>query len=493
MRLPDLTFDLPDWDEADFTKIKEAKEKIKDIGKKAGRSSDNFKKAFQILHNLVKQGCGEELAKKINNNVDVRALTLLLSSEVFASNASLTRAHLQSLTAPRNPMSKLSLMQLIRAYFVNYDTIASPEILTIWGELISSQLKQLRLSGAPSDFSSYAKHRSMLFCVSGPSKVVAFAKDKQSDLDGVLQDLGLKGFPDSRFLTLCRYQYYLEDLKTAPVGADLEILNEIVKKEVAHAPLDSSRLFGHAILEILIDRSAGSPISSAWQSAILAIAGDPRVPTSNQNYQKWWVLLGTERINLMRGWLSRFDLALFLKVLEQSARDECNADMQRMFESRKHFMEGLLEQKIVSQSRLFLSKSAETYLKKYYNQEQLPKYARVDSKDTSMIYLNLSGKVHMIEGSHSFKLKLLDKLPSKSKLVDFSVAKFEDYALRTGIVKQYEQETQQIHGLKELTHDVHLNWQHNAINFLAQQGISVSVHALIGKDRYREYKSKFGV
>ncbi|MGL5250171.1 MAG: hypothetical protein ACRC7P_03720, partial [Enterovibrio sp.] len=124
MRLPDLTFDLPDWDEADFTKIKEAKEKIKDIGKKAGRSSDNFKKAFQILHSLVSQGCGEELAKKINNNVDVRALTLLLSSEVFASNASLTRAHLQSLTAPRNPMSKLSLMQLIRAYFVNYDTIA---------------------------------------------------------------------------------------------------------------------------------------------------------------------------------------------------------------------------------------------------------------------------------------------------------------------------------------------------------------------------------
>lgn len=494
MRLPDLTFNLPDWNDSDFTQIKVAEQKVRHIGRKAGTNSDNFQKACLKLINIAIQGSADKFVEHINSSVDVRAFTFLLgASEDFVNHVSLTSAHLDSLVIPRDPMSKLSLIQLIRAYFVRYDTVASAEVLAAWRSFIMLQLNQLPLSASTSDLASYIKHASVLFSAAGPSEVVAFAKNKQSDLDGVLRELGLNGFSNGRFLTLCRYQYYLETLKTMPVGAEHEILHEVVKKDVANAPFDEGHLLGHAILEILIDRSAGAAISTAWQSAILTIAGDPRVPTSNPNYQKWWVLLGEQRIGLMRGWLSRFDLALFLKVLEQSARDGSNADMERMFGSRKRFMEGLLEQGVVSQSRLFLSMNAEQYLKRYYKQDQLPEYARVDSKDTSMIYLNLSGKAHMVEGSHSFKLKLFDQLPTKSKLVDYSVTKFSDFALRTGVVGQYYQEFESVGGLRDLTHDVHLNWQYNAIRFLAEQGISVSVHELIGAARYREYKSKFGV
>ena len=429
MRLPDLTFNLPDWNDSDFTQIKVAEQKVRHIGRKAGTNSDNFQKACLKLINIAIHGSADKFVEHINSSVDVRAFTFLLgASEDFVNHVSLTSAHLDSLVIPRDPMSKLSLIQLIRAYFVRYDTVASAEVLAAWRSFIMLQLNQLPLSASTSDLASYIKHASVLFSAAGPSEVVAFAKR-----------------------------------------------------------------IGHIALEIIIDRSAGAAISTAWQSAILTIAGDPRVPTSNPNYQKWWVLLGEQRIGLMRGWLSRFDLALFLKVLEQSARDGSNADMERMFGSRKRFMEGLLEQGVVSQSRLFLSMNAERYLKRYYKQDQLPEYARVDSKDTSMIYLNLSGKAHMVEGSHSFKLKLFDQLPTKSKLVDYSVTKFSDFALRTGVVGQYYQEFESVGGLRDLTHDVHLNWQYNAIRFLAEQGISVSVHELIGAARYREYKSKFGV
>lgn len=494
MRWPDLTFELPDWKPSDFTRIHDAEKKVKMIGRKVGTGSDLFQKACLKLLNIVLQKQPEKLVSNITSNVDVRAFTFLLGvSEEFVRQFSLTRSQLDVLVTPRNPISKLSLLQLIRAYFVRYDTIANTQVLGEWRAFICSQLSQLKLSAAPSDLTSYVKHATVLFSARGPSEVVAFAKNKQSDLDGVLRELGLNAFSNGRFLNLCRYQYYLETLKTIPIGADHEILNEVVKTEVINAHIDDSRLLGHAVLEILIDRSAGSAISSVWQNVILNIAGDPRVPTSSQNYQKWWVLLGEHRISLMRSWLSRFDLALFLKILQQSAMDSSHSDMERMFESRKCFMQGLLEQGLVSQSRLFLSENAISYLKRHYKQDILPEFARVDSKDTSMIYLNLSGKAHMLEGSHSFKLKLFDQLPSKSNLLDYSVTRFSDFSLRTSVVAQHFMEFKSVVGLKELTHDVHLNWQHNAIRFLVGRGLSVSEYELIGAARYREYKSKFGV
>ncbi|MBZ9610851.1 EH signature domain-containing protein [Rheinheimera maricola] len=494
MRLPDLLFNLPDWKDSDFTLVKDAEKKVKLIGRKAGTGSDTFQKACLKLLNIVLQGRTEQLVANINNAVDVRAFTYLLgASEEFVKHVSLTHALLDVLVLPRNPISKLTLLQLIRAYFVRYDTVANTQVLADWCTFICLQLNQLHLTAAPSDLASYIKHASVLFSAAGPSEVVAFAKNKQSDLDGVLRELGLNGFSNGRFLTLCRYQYYLETLKTMPVGAEHEILHEVVKKDVVNAPFDEGHLLGHAILEILIDRSAGAAISAAWQSAILTIAGDPRVPTSNPNYQKWWVLLGEQRIGLMRGWLSRFDLALFLKVLEQSARDGNIGDMERMFEPRKQFMEGLLEQGLVSHSRLFLSRHAEHYLRRSFKKEELPEYALVDSAETSMIYLNLAGKVHMIEGSHSFKLKLLDKLPAQFKLLDYGKRLYFDSEFRAKIARIYHEEFGYRRGVEELTHDVHLNWQYNAIRFLAEQGISVSVHELIGAARYREYKSKFGV
>ncbi|MGL5335484.1 MAG: EH signature domain-containing protein, partial [Enterovibrio sp.] len=141
----------------------------------------------------------------------------------------------------------------------------------------------------------------------------------------------------------------------------------------------------------------------------------------------------------------------------------------------------------------FLSANAEHYLKKYYKQDHLPEYARVNSKDTSMLYLNLFGKVHMVEGSHSFKLQLFDKLPTKSNIATYNVNQFEDSDLRKDVNRQYYREFNNFEGAEELTHDVHLNWQHKAIQFLVNQGVSVSVPELIGKERYRDYKEKFGV
>jgi len=495
MQLSSLHFNLPEWKEVDFQLLKKSTSKIKKIGNGAATKSERFQQACLNLIKLCLAGEIDEIPSNIKSSIDVRAFTFLISSESgdFSKKVRITPQILSAILVPRSPMSKLSLIQLIRAYLTFYDQLAEKSDLTELRKFLQEQLGHIDTTRATSDLAVYARYSHVLYSDNGPAAVVSFTKSQHTDFDVAIRNMGLTGFANGRFLTLCRYIYYLETIKALAVGAEDPILAEIVKPDVVNAPYDDKRLLGHAILELLIDRAAGKPISKAWQTVILTIAGDPRVPTSNPNYQKWWILLGENRIALMRGWLSRFDLALFLKVLEQSARDGQIDDMERMFEPRKQFMEGLLEQGLVTNSRLFLSRHAEQYLKGSFRKEELPDYALVDSPETSMIYLNLAGKVHMIEGSHSFKLKLLDKFPSQIRITNYNTRKFSDYEFRSQIVRLFYRDFGSLSGMEELTHDIHLNWQHKAIQFLEKQGIKLSAFELIGKNRYREYKTKFGI
>lgn len=492
--LPPLEINLPHWEEHQFQHIRKAEQKLTSVKRKAGIGSDEFKNACRRLLEVVLGGQGQTLPDQIKSAIDVRAFTFLLSSsDEFANKVKLSRVLLDHLLSVRSPLSRLTLTQLIRAFLVRFDQVADNTAIEDWSEFIKYQLGQIDSGRGSSELKSQAKYKDIIFSPYGPSRAVKFARREEIDFDGMLVRFALTGFADGRFLTLCRYQYYLETLKSLPVGEEHPVLAEICKPEVANSPYTPDKQLGHVLLEVLIDRSEGTPISQSWQSTVLTIAGDPRVPKSSPNYQQWWALLGEKRISLMRGWLSRFDLTLFLKVLEQSAKDGRNSDMERMFESRKVFMEGLLKLGLVVESRLFLSGDAESYLRRHFDRKELPEYARVSSQQTSMIYLNLSGKVHMLEGSHSFKLKLFDRLPASAQLSDYGIKVVGDSDLRSSIVYQYGYEFGDSDGYRDLTHDVHLNWQHKAISFLNKNGVSVEPGELISQNRYREYKYKFGV
>jgi len=491
--LPEVQFELPDWQDHHFHIIRTAELKMVAVGRKAGKGSDGFKNACRKLLEVTFRDEGANLIDHIKTSVDVRAFTYLLStSNDFSTKTGISKSLLDHLLSVRTPISRLTLTQLIRAFFIQFDEVADEIGIIDWCEFIKSQLIY-STSGGSSELKRYSQHQALIFSPLGPSQVVKYSQKEEIDFDTMLKNLGLTGFTGGRFLTLCRYQYYLETLRTIPVGEDHSVLAEICKPEVVSSPYTEGKQLGHVLLEILIDRSEGQAISRSWQSTILTIAGDPRVPKSNPNYQRWWSLLGDKRISLMRGWLSRFDLTLFLKVLEQSAKDSSNSDMERMFESRKVFMEGLLKQGVVSESRLFLSRYAETYLKRHYDRKELPGYAKVESMQTSMIYLNLAGKVYMIEGSHSFKLKLFDRLPAAAQVANYGVKVIADSDLRSKIVSLYVAEFDNHDGYYDLTHDIHLGWQRKALHFLSRKGLNIDTALLIPKKRYREYKSKFGV
>lgn len=494
LQLPVLQLDLPEWQAKDFSHLKRSIEKVRQVGASAGGTSDHFKETSQRIKLAFVRETQPSLSSIIKTNVDVRAFTLLLASDhQFAKGVMIDKTILNHMLSISSPISKLSLMQLIRAYFTHFDHLSDSDGLSDWCYFINRQLAAQDIKKGSSELKTYAENAELLFGKMAPAKTASKAESEKVDLDILINRLGLTGYADGRFLTLTRYRYYLQRLEKMTVGADDDLLSELIKPDVFNAPHEENQLLGHAILKTMIDRSSGQQLSDSWRRVILSIAGDPRVPKSSSKYQKWWALLGDKRIAIMRGWLSRFDLSLFLKVLEQSAKDGNNDDMERMFLPRKTFMEGLEKSGVITESRLFLSRYAERYLKRHYQEKELPHYAKVSSQDTSMIYLNLDNKVHMIEGSHSFTLKLMNKLPLKCRANDYSTKLVSNDELRTTVSHQFRNEFKTEDGLCELRHDQHFNWQNNALVFLNKHKINVPSSDVIEKDAYRFFKRKFGV
>lgn len=491
IKLPSMSFILPEWRESDFYQVRYAEKKLAKISSNAGAGSDAFLEACERLKRVANKSEVVDLYSVISMPIDVRACTYLLASDdEFSNSVPVSNALLSTLLIPRNPLSKLSLMQLIRAFFSRFDVVAKNERLSDWAEFLRQQLSLLSISKDGGELAVYKDNATILFHPTGPANVVKYTQEKDIDFDNAIKELALSAYSDSRFLTLCRYQYYLDTLKDIELGEDHEVLAEIVKKEVAEAPYSETRQLGHVALEILIDRASGSVISQAWQNTILTIAGDPRVPNTSRNYQRWWQILGEDRQAVVRGWLSRFDLRLFLEVLEQSAREGGEYDIDRMFQPRKKFLEGMLGLGIVTDSRLFLSNMAEQYLLRNYKKSELPEYARIKTGQTSMIYVNLENKIHMVEGSHSFKIKVFKRLPSKPPITDYGVKLFTDSGLRSYMEHSYYKEF----GVDDYLSQTHadLVWQNAVIEFCRDNGVDIPAAEVIRESAYRTYKTRFG-
>ena len=173
------------------------------------------------------------------------------------------------------------------------------------------------------------------------------------------------------------------------------------------AVLEEGKLLGHKALEILIDRTPDSGPSEAWQKTVIGIAGDPRVGLRSKSFQNWWQILGEARARKVVGWLSSLDLRIFLEVLESIRSKDKHREHKANVSPSEKFMEGLLEQGMVVQSRLFLSRDASMYLRANYDAEDVPEHAVIMSGHTSVIYLELTSGLHMVEGTDNMKIKIL--------------------------------------------------------------------------------------
>jgi len=484
-KLPIINFSLPEWEpKRDFSIYSNVTHDLKKMQKKTGFQSDVFKKSCNVIYSISKDGRVSEIPCLIRKPLDVRALTTLWLSDLFFDNCPVTKELIDALYNPRNVLSKLVVQQLLRLFFQRFEQVGDLDALIhCLHKELSSHVKQLNASS----LGKLIQHKEKIISHEGPSWIAKTAMAEQVDLDFFIDKIGLKSFADTRFYSICQNHYYLEQLRVLEPGQAHPLLEEIIKPSVYQTPYNQTEMLGHEILRILIDRSPKEGVDEKWQGVILTIAGDPRIAKTSKKFQLWWEVLGESRIKKVKTWLSKFNLMLFLKILEDLGRVRNNTDMNRMFPARKKFLEGLYDLGLIEDSRLFINFRETYYLEANYRSEELPEYAKVSTSLSSLIYLKVAGK-YMVEGTHNFKLWLFDKFDEESPLLDYSIKSYKDRDIRKILESEY------LRALPKSSAIVHSSgWQHRAIETFEMLGIKLPPEFMLTENEYIRYKEKYGL
>lgn len=331
-----------------------------------------------------------------------------------------------------------------------------------------------------------------LFSEQGAKWLAESAIDSQVPLESRLTALGLGFIQAGDFKQAAQNIYYLEQLKTIPADQNHELLDELAKPSVAQSPYSDGRLLGHEVLSIVISRSSASTPHQAWQDVVMKIAGDPRVSVANEKYQRWWQHIDSELVKKVRGWLSKYDLRLFLEALNDFKETTGNDELMRMYPARKQFMEGLLNKGLVQHTRLFLSDKAAKFLKSNYDSSTLPRFEIVDddqNKSRSVIHIQLDG-AHIVEGSHSFYLWVYKSLTNDAVVSNYSRRRFSTSELAKGMA--YTQESAGMPMPANIQHNPQ-SWQRRAVEELHERGVDIELKDVLSGAEYHDQRRRYGV
>ncbi|SGZ02147.1 EH signature domain-containing protein [Moritella viscosa] len=448
---------------------------LKKITKRAGMDSDKFKHSWERIIHAAKNN--QQIEKVLNSKIDVRALGFALASE-FKSKIEVTPSLLKKVDQITDIPSTIFTEYLFQYYLSEYNRINHLSDVSKW--LVSARRKR--------NLNEW--YDNSLISTSGPKWVTDLAISKKKDFDQVISELQLDQFQSGQYMELAQRIYYVEQLKIIPVNQPNELLIEVQKPEVYSSKFNEVDLLGHQILNILIDKAPAQNIHESWLNVIMAIAGDPRIPKSHPRYIKWWNNIPKHLISKVQGWLSRLDLKLFLEALEDFSNSSSDPEMKRMYPSRKRFLEGLYDKKLIVNTRLYMSRKMSSYLKNNYKAEHLPNFSTISDGDKSIIYVDL-GSAHLVEGSHSCYLWIYKSLDPSATIYNYAKTK-ESYSGLTSALNYLME--QRGHGVRaRITHNPsNFSWQRNAVESLNELGCSISMKNVLTDLDYRVYVRRFG-
>ena len=476
MSLKKLRFSLPDKPfGANAEMLSSLVSDLERITKRAGIDSDKFKRALGKLFQTFQDK--RNIEEILDDKIDVRALGITLSTK-YKDKIKVTNNVLNRIDEIVDKPSTLFIENFFQYYLNEFNKIENIQYASQW--LIRAR-KSRKLN---------QWYDESLLSPFGPKWVADLAISKQKHFDQIISELDLNQFQSGEFMESAQRIYYVEQLKNIPVNQPHELLIEVQKPEVYKAKFGGFGLLGHQVLKILIDKAPSENINESWLNVIMAIAGDPRIPKSHQRYITWWSHIPKHFVSKVRGWLSRLDLKLFLEALENFSNTSNDPEMNRMYPSRKRFLEGLYDRKLIQNTRLYMSRKMAYFLKNNYRAEHLPDFSIVADGDKSIIYVDL-GDAHIVEGSHSCYLWIYKTLDPSAIVFDYAKT-IEFYSgLTSGL--DMEMCTKACGAIANITHNPsNFSWQRKAIETLNDLRVSVTIKDVLTPDDYRAFVRRFG-
>ncbi|MCX2779244.1 EH signature domain-containing protein [Microbulbifer thermotolerans] len=501
MKLPDLPSLQLEWQAGSLENWTLITQDVQRLRKSAGKG-DLFQKVMQQLLQMLRAGDCSPLPELLRERVTERALTQLWLENAEFRQHIMKKQLLQYMVSAQRPLlGIIALHNLVTLYFTEYDRLDQCEegLRETLENIIKAQI-QLRFEkkyGSVDNRDLLAilyREAPWLLSADGPRKLVDYTRRENRDLSEVFLTFELRGLDDGRYGDICRALYYLDTLRTIPVGAYDEVFAELLNPSVSKAPYEGQKRIGHAALEILIDRAEDDP-GEHWQNFIMDLAGDPRIASSAASYREWWKPLGEERIEKVRSWLAKEDLRLFLRALEQYSKESGKEEIRRMFPARKKFLEGLERMKLVRSTRLMLGSEAAISVKKILGNDLKTNYIRLTNEngmsDKAVIYVNC-GDFCLVEGTHNFKLWVYLAPPSELAY-SYDVKKLSHSELTLTVRSEYIKKYGASASYIDITHYPNVTWQNKFFVFLADHGISLDIEQFLTAEDYNELIKRFGI
>lgn len=479
--LPRLRFALPESaGKPDRQLYRRLIRHLQHLARSTGTRSDAFQARVHDLQTRLHQR--RRLDQVVRTPQDIRALVFLwYEHDELIEQRPIDRATLDHLASVRPRQSLLVLFEMIQLFFHRFDEAGDVEALAAF---LRDQFRRHRGRKLSRMYTRLAQHAELLLTAQGPENVARLALRNGISLQQAAAYLGLPVERQGRFFARCRHLYYLGVLQTLEVGQDHDVLRQLESPAVYESAYEGGWRLGHKVVQLMVDKGGQHDVMpDNWLRVILTIAGDPRVAAQTPQYERWWAVLGTAYDRRVRQWLARLDLDLFLEVLEDYVSQSGDEEMQRAFPERMHFLRGVLDKKLVRDTRLFLGEQARAYAEGYHRKRAMLSYAWLHDASRAVIYLNIGG-LHVVEGTHNFYCWLYRALPAGNPIEDYTRQEFGLHELGQGLCEQYQAEF----GNDGVTHISHLlGWQSRAISVFKEMGITIDPAEVLSPEDYRLY------
>jgi hypothetical protein len=250
----------------------------------------------------------------------------------------------------------------------------------------------------------WRSHRNVLFSPSGHQHVARSAKTNEA-LPTLMERFGVPS--GGRFAECLRQVFLLSAVRNGRIGKEIPALEEIESLKTERA--SASLLMGAAALQIMVQRVAkegGRKWSGDWPGWITRLGCDPRHGRSTAEGAKWWGWATPEELRLAQQGVTGLTLRFFIDFLRRSLQ---GTDREPQFAMRSRFLLGLYEAGKIESARLALNWVTYERLDQQYRDVWSVAHLSQTSDDTSMICLKCVDDVFVIEGTHSFGLRMFHK------------------------------------------------------------------------------------
>ena len=388
----------------------------------------NLDKIISELKKAAKTGNFTE-----DNIIDKHYANALLNlwavDEDFSKNVPVKRDLLEKvISCNDNFISLLMLHTLIDIYFFQYDNLQSEASFLI--KQIVKELDKRVKNNTGSGLEIKHKFKNLLFDNKfiTHERIVSLAINHNVSLSTQLSKFDLIQSDLGRFYEKSRNFYYIKRLEVSELSECKSILDEVIKDNIYLKDYENGQCVGHKMIHLLLLKLEKHVFNiKKYQYAInfiLHIAGDPRINQTTMSYQNWWLVLGAEDIARMKKCLSGFDLELFLEIYGEFAEKENTHDQRRMFKERQKFLQGMMLQDLIHETKLFIGRNMVEYLRKRYDIKTLPTYYTIkDSPSMAVIYMKYNDYL-FTEGCFNCKFRgysrIIQNSPFYSKRKEYT-------------------------------------------------------------------------